>query len=187
MRPHVVRDLMLSSSERSEIALLAAAAAGRPEAVRTLLDRTGSAVYGFVYARVGGNTQAAEDLVQETFVEAMKSAHTFRGDAALRTWLCAIARRRIARYYEAERKEALARAGLHVVEAAGEQVELRDEITRALGRLPAIHRQVLVMKYLDDLTVEQIATEIGRTNVQVQSLLQRARAGLRRALEGTYE
>ena len=187
MRSHPLRDLMLSSSQRSEIALLAGAAAGRPDAVRALLDHAGSVVYGFVYARVGGNAPAAEDLTQETFVEDMKSAHTFRGDAALRTWLCAIARRRVARYYEKERKEELARSGLRVTETEDDQVELRDEITRALAQLPAIHRQVLVMKYLDDLTVEQIAREIGRTNVQVQSLLQRARAGLRRTLEGAHE
>jgi len=55
------------------------------------------------------------------------------------------------------------------------------EMVRALGRLSVVHRQVLVLKYLDDWTVGQIAREIGRTEVQVQSLLQRARDGLRRA------
>ena len=46
-----------------------------------------------------------------------------------------------------------------------------------------MHRQVLVLKYMDDRSVEEIATELGRTKVQVQSLLQRARLGLRRVLE----
>ena len=45
-----------------------------------------------------------------------------------------------------------------------------------------MHRQVLVLKYLDDRSVEQIAEELGRTRVQVQSMLQRARAGLREEL-----
>ena len=67
---------------------------------------------------------------------------------------------------------------------ARDEVERRDEIVRALGLLPAVHRQVLVMKYLDELSVSQIADELGRSPVQVQSLLQRARDGLRRALEG---
>ena len=52
-------------------------------------------------------------------------------------------------------------------------------------RAVSTHRQVLVMKYLDELSVSQIADEMGRSPVQVQSLLQRARDGLRRALEGT--
>jgi len=180
---------MLPDPYAHETELLAAAAAGETTAARALLDDVGPVVYGFIYARVGGDEQAAEDLTQETFIEAVRSAHTFRGDAALRTWCCAIARRRIARFYEAERKQAVARAGLSVIDGAPEPdpVARRDEIVRALGRLSVVHRQVLVMKYLDDMTVEQIAGELGRSPVQVQSLLQRARAGLRKELEGTDE
>lgn len=166
-------------------ALLLAAAAGEPAAVRELLDTVGPVVYGFVYARVGGDEAAAEDVVQETFVEAIRSAPTYRGDAALASWCCAIARRRLARHYEAERRAAVARSGLRAVPEAApaERVEERDEVVRALGRLPSLHRQVLVLKYLDDVTVADIATQLGRTPVQVQSLLQRARASLRVVLE----
>jgi RNA polymerase sigma factor (sigma-70 family) len=104
----------------------------------------------------------------------------------LRTWLCAIAGRRIARYFEAERRDEVVRSGLSLIGAEPDaSIEERDEIIRALGRLPALHRQVLVMKYLDDSTVEEIAAKLDRTRVQVQSLLQRARAGLRREIEGS--
>ena len=168
--------------------LLAAAAGGDTAAVRVFLDAVGPTVYGFVFARVGGDEAAAEDLVQETLVEAIRSAHTFRGDAALRTWVCAIARRRLARHYEAERRQAVAESGLSLLGAVpwdGTEgdLERRDEIVRALGRLPVLHRQVLVRKYLDDWSVADIAAELGRSPVQVQSLLQRARDGLRRELE----
>src|SRR5205823_14859562 len=108
--------------------------------------------------------------------------------AALTTWLCTIARRRLARHYDRERREAVVSSRLHVVGAPDEaeaDLERRDELVRALGRLSPLHRQVLVLKYMDDRTVDDIATELGRTRVQVQSLLQRARDGLRRALEGT--
>jgi RNA polymerase sigma-70 factor (ECF subfamily) len=168
----------------TEAELLLRAASGELAAVRTLLDEAGPAVYGFIFARVGGQAAAAEDLTQETFVEAVRSAHTFRGESALRTWLCAIARRRIARYYESERRQEVVRAGLVAIGSAeDEELERRDEVIRALGHLPAIHRQVLVFKYMEQLTVDEIARELGRTPVQVQSLLQRARAGLRRQLE----
>jgi RNA polymerase sigma-70 factor (ECF subfamily) len=177
---------MLPEAYPDDVALLAAAAAGDGSAVRALLDATGSAVYGFVFARVGGDAAAAEDIVQEIYIQAMRSAHTFRGEAAVKTWLCTIARRRIARHFEAERKAEVARRGISLVGEAptdDDEVERRDEVVRALGRLPAVHRQVLVLKYMDDLTVEQIAAELGRTHVQVQSLLQRARASLRGVLE----
>ncbi|MDQ1515778.1 MAG: polymerase sigma-70 factor, subfamily [Actinomycetota bacterium] len=177
----------------TEIALLAGAAGGDPDAVRALIDSVGPVVYGFVFARVGGDEPTAQDLLQESLIEALRSAPTFRGDASLRTWVCAIARRRLARHYEAERRQAVAESGLALLGGiglagppgtGGDELERRDEIVRALGRLPAVHRQVLVMKYLDDLPVSAIADELGRSPVQVQSLLQRARDGLRRALEG---
>lgn len=168
-------------------ALLRAAAAGQPAAVRELLDTVGAVVYGFVFARVGGDAAAAEDIVQDTIIESIRSAHTFRGEAALSTWVCAIARRRVARHYDAERRDALARTHLEAaprhLPSAAEDVDQQDEVIRALGRLPAVYRQVLVLKYLDDLAVAEIAALVGRTRVQVQSLLQRAREGLRLELE----
>lgn len=178
----------------TESALLSGAAGGDPDAVRAFIDAVGPVVYGFVFARVGGNEPAAQDLLQETLIEALRSAPTFRGDASLRTWTCVIARRRLARHYEAERRQAVAGSGLALLggidglagPAGGErdEVERRDEIVRALGMLPPVHRQVLVMKYLDERSVSAIADELGRSPVQIQSLLQRARDGLRRAMEG---
>jgi RNA polymerase sigma-70 factor (ECF subfamily) len=174
-----------------ERALLVAAAAGQPDAVRELLDTAGPVVYGFVYARLGGNEAAADDVVQDTFMEAIRSAASFRGDAALSTWMCTIARRRLARHFETERREALAASGLRLVRGDAEPseepavaVDQSDEVIRALGRLLPMHRQVLVLKYLDGCSVAEIATEIGRTPVQVQSLLQRARTRLRAELDG---
>jgi RNA polymerase sigma-70 factor, ECF subfamily len=166
--------------------LLARAAAGEPVAVRQLLDGPAAVLYGFVFARVGGDRATAEDIVQETLLEAVRGAAGFRGDSALSTWLCTIGRRRLARHYERERKQDVARSGLTAIEGGGAEpeaadplVEDRDAVIRALGRLPALHRQVLVLKYLDDLSVAEVAEALGRTRVQVQSLLQRARDGLR--------
>lgn len=171
-----------------DAAWLRAAATGDHAAVRRLLDEVGPVLYGYVFARVGGDEEAAADIVQDTFLEAVRGASSFRGDSAVTTWLCSIASRRLARHYEAERRQAEARRGLAAVPDApdGTGIDLvaeRDVVVRALGRLSVPHRQVLVMKYLDGRAVAEIAADLGRTRVQVQSLLQRARDALRAELE----
>lgn len=177
-------------AEVSEAQRLADAANGDDDAIRWLLEEVAPVVHGFLYARLGGDASAVDDLLQETVIEAVRGAATFRGDARLSTWMCAIAGRRVARYYERERRDEVRRANLRLVadptDEVFERAEQRDEVARALGRLPVSHRQVLVLKYLDDLAVDEIARELGRTRVQVQSLLQRAREGLRRELEASH-
>lgn len=162
-----------------------------PVAVRRFLGEVAPVVYGYIFARVGGDQPTAEDLLQDTLLEAVRSAGTFRGDSALSTWLCAIARRRLGRHYQAERKAEATRRGLHLVDGSDQepamQLDRRDELIRALGRLAPLHRQALVLKYLDGCSVDEVAAALGRTPVQTQSLLQRARDALRRHLEDSRD
>lgn len=184
--PHEPRGegMELVEPGHGEAALLRAAAAGDPDAVRTLMDDHMPTVFGFVLARVGGDESTAEDIMQETLIEGVRSAGSFRGESALSTWLCTIARRRIARHWERERRyAAVASVAPPRPEEPHIVIDVRDEVLRALGNLTPLHRQVLVMKYLDEYSVEQIAAEVGRPRVQIQSLLQRARDSLRRQLE----
>ena len=169
--------------------LLALAAGGDSAAAGELLDQTGAIVYGFIYARVGGNEQAAEDLIQATYLEAVRSAATFRGEAALSTWLCTIARRQLAGYFNRENRQRSIERKLRLVDDPQRDASnvpdgsmADDSVIEALGRVPDLQRQVLVMKYLDGLHVREIAMELGRSNIQIQSLLQRGRSSLRREL-----
>ena len=176
----------------NERELLALAAAGDPPAVRWLLDEVAPVVFGFLFARVGGDESRGRGLAPGDAPGGRPGrGSAFRAEASASTWMCAIARRRLARYYESERKAEMARRSLSLVHdgsgAAGpgdDMLERQDEVVRALGRLPALQRQVLVLKYLEDMSVIDIAGQLDRSRVQVQSLLQRGREGLRRELGG---
>ena len=85
--------------------------------------------------------QDAEDALQEILLAAWRGLAGFESRSSLRTWLCAIAKRRLSRHYEAERRAAVIRSGLVAVPDVGaddrsSDVERRDEVTRALGSLP---------------------------------------------------
>ena len=171
--------------------LLLGAASGDPLAARSLLDLTGSTVYGFIFARVGGRVEVAQDLTQTTYLQALRSAASFRGDSALETWLCGIARHHVADYFDSERRRFRLERKLRLVavedvgeeDAAEEAFADGEALIGALGRMAPLYRQVLVLKYLDGLSVEEIAGELGRNRIQIQSLLQRARGALKRELE----
>jgi len=172
--------------------LLLRAASGDPVAARDLLDATGDIVYGFIFARVGGRVDVAQDLTQSTYLQGLRSAPSFRGESSIETWLCAIARHQVADHFDSERRRFRLERKLKLVAVPSDLEEDSTEeafadgeaMIAALGRLMPLHRHVLVLKYLDGLSVEEIASELGRSPVQIQSLLQRARAGMKRELEG---
>jgi RNA polymerase sigma-70 factor (ECF subfamily) len=155
-------------------------------------------VYGFVFHLVGGDRAVAEDLNQETWLEALDGidqCDATRG--SFRNWLFGIARRRVALYY---RRRALAgnatsfsgqfeeSAELGEISVLPkdvlEQVEQRSVVRAAVLLLPDDRRKTLIWKYVEGLSVETIAIRLGRTAKAVESLLARAREQVRGLLRG---
>ena len=72
----------------SESSLIERVAGGQASAVEDFLRLYGSAVFRFVYRRVGERHEDAEDLTQDTFLAAVSLADTFDGSCSVMTWLC---------------------------------------------------------------------------------------------------
>lgn len=144
-------------------------------------------VLGFVHARCG-DRKLAEDLTQEAFVDAIRGRSRFDGRADPVTWVCAIAGRRLADHWRRVARDERRRIRLvHAREDPPEVVawsiaDDRDALFRALGTLPAIQRAALVLHYLDDLPVSEVAASLDRSPHAVESLLARGRESLRVAL-----
>jgi RNA polymerase sigma-70 factor, ECF subfamily len=157
---------------------------------RAWYDRTLPSVYSFVASRCGGQGPLAEELTQQVFVEATRRRATFDGRSDVVTWLCAIARHKLADHYRALEREERRRLRLVVREvtvSAGGDWQLTDErdaIERALRQLPAAQRAALVFRHLDGLGIHEIAGLLHRSDSAVESLLARARATFRAAYEG---
>lgn len=156
-------------------------------AFRAWYERLLPRVYGYVYSRCGRDHDLAEDLVQVTFVEAIRGRAAFDGRSEPFTWLCGIARHKLADHYRRlDREEARGER----LAAQSEQIDLpdeaaavdeRDAIGRALNGLPALQRAVLVFTALDGLSVREAAALIGRSESATESLLHRARVAFREA------
>jgi RNA polymerase sigma-70 factor (ECF subfamily) len=144
-----------------------------------LYDAQVGDLYAFVLRRCG-NVQLAEDLTQDVFVAA---AGQFRDTsvAPAPAWLYQLARNRLIDHWRRRalgvKKHRLAcatDADVRVTDVA-ERVVSAEQLMTALDKLPVNQRAVLVLRYLDEYTVSQIAEALGRTVRATESLLVRAR------------
>ena len=136
-------------------------------------------VCGYLLRRCGDRT-LAEDLTSETFLGAVG------GDGPLTVaWLIGIARHKLVDHWRrAARDERL----LSEPPAAVDPWDAELDAIRAqqiLAGLGAHHRAALTLRYLDDLTVPQVAAALDRTLHATEALLVRARAAFRAAYEGS--
>lgn len=148
-------------------------------------------VYSYIFARTAGNRQLAEDIAQETFAAAWSSLDRFDRKSSFRTWLCAISKNKLREHYRRSiRKETfeLPDAGELAEQDSGfdlEQRVLGNEtrltVLEALGSLNPPYKYALIMKYLDGLSVKEIAAATGRSAKAVDGLLQRAKAAFEKA------
>jgi RNA polymerase sigma-70 factor (ECF subfamily) len=161
-------------------------------------------LYRFALPRVGGDAEAAREVVQASLGKAMRKLAEFRGEAALFTWLCQICRREIADRARAEKRHAQhlvliddrpeLRAAIESIEAP-EEYDLLESYGRAevgglvravLDRLPPRYGDALEWKYVEGRSVEEIGARLGIGHTAAQSLLARARVAFREALERVF-
>jgi len=144
------------------------------------------------------DSSAVADVVQETFLAAARSAGAYDGQrGSLWVWLWAIARRQIALYYRREQSRlrleqarywwgALDTSSIETLQQMGtpvqhlESEELGALVRHSLSRLPADYQVLLLAKYADDASVDQIAEQLQGTREAIRSKLARARKAFRR-------
>jgi RNA polymerase sigma-70 factor, ECF subfamily len=158
-------------------------------AFRRWYDRMVPSVYGYVASRCLGDEDLAQELTQQTFIAAIHGRLRFDGRSDAATWLCGIARHKLADHFRRlERDEARTRrVAVRAIEldTDGEQArwaasDERMVIADTLRRLPASQRAVLTFVALDDLPVAEAARLMGKSFGATQSLLSRARENFRR-------
>lgn len=158
-------------------------------AFRAWYDDAMPRVYRYLVSRCGGDHTLAEELTQQTFVEAVRRRDRFGGRADVVTWLIAIGRNKLVDHYRRHGRDARRHGHLIDLHRAGADLdwdrhEEREAIEAALATLPPEQRLALLFRYLDDLSVRDVAAAIGRSEKATESLLVRARSTFRRAYGG---
>ena len=172
-----------------------------PAATETLIAMYGDRTYRLAI-RIMGNRSDAEEVVQGAFWTVVRRIDTFRGDAALGSWLyritanCAYTKLRVrrARHHASSFDEVSATVdedppSVHdwsaKVEDPALQVELRRVLTVALDTLPEDHRAIVVLRDVEGLSPEEVSQITGLSIPAVKTRTHRARLVLRKWL-GEY-
>ena len=180
----------------------------------TWVDLYGDFLYRFALSRVK-DPAVAEDLVQETFLAALKSQSNFQGRSAARTWLIAIIKHKIVDYFRKQIREQASdkveslsdsmaadpiessfknngkwrhRPSKWVVNPMKiyEQKEFMAVLYRCLSDLPERQAETFMMREIDGLSTEEICKALNISATNSWVMLYRARMWLRQCLENNW-
>ncbi len=177
-------------SQPTDAELLGRVARGDTAAHRALFDRFYARVGAFVRRRVRDDG-LCEEIVSDVFFEIWRSADSFRGDSEVHSWIFGIAHFKAlsARRYHGQLKRAKVvpteTETLHRMADPGdpsEQIENRQQVRRllrAIDLLPEGQRDVLRLAFLEGRSYQEIAEELGISEGNVKTRVNRARARLR--------
>ncbi len=181
---------MKVSPETPDQVLLQEVLRGDLDAFEQLIQRHQGMVYRFLFHFLG-NAADAEDLTQETFLTIHRKLHQHNQALSFRAWMMTIARYLAISH---QRKSVptpldpvMLAAAIHDVCPAPERElllkEAGEQVRTALARLPEVHREILVMRYLLDLPLHEVAEMLNIPEGTAKSRLFKARAELRERLE----
>ncbi|MGE4299119.1 MAG: RNA polymerase sigma factor [Desulfovibrionaceae bacterium] len=169
----------------AEDQLMALVAQGDQKAFRVLLERHQHAVLDYAF-RLLGDTQEARDVAQETMLRVYKAAGSYRAEGTFRAWVMRIARNqcldRLRRPAPLLMDELPEQADTDTPLAVALRTEDAQAVSMAVRELPEAQRTALILRHNEGMRYTQIAETMDISEGAVESLLVRARKGLRRSL-----
>lgn len=185
--------------QESDLALINEALKGSQKAFADLEGRYRSAIYHIVY-KIVRDKETADDLVQETFMKAFSSLHSYRSEYRFSTWLYKIAANSSIDFLRKKRIKALSLD--QEIETGNGKVEIevpdysyhpeqelvrkqqRFTIDEAIESLPGKYKEVIVYRHKDDKSYEEIADLLHIPVGTVKARIFRARELLKKKLRG---
>jgi RNA polymerase sigma-70 factor, ECF subfamily len=186
----------MGSDYQDDLNLAARVAHGDASAFNDFYARYADLIFAFINHLLVGARADAEEIWQDTFIAALRALPGYRGQSRLSSWLCSIARRKVADFHRHQGRISGAMTSLApeqlldlmdsqpLPDEVLQQNVTRARIVEALAGLSADYREALMARYLDGRSVEEIARRLGRSYKATESLLSRGRSTLRELLKG---
>jgi RNA polymerase sigma-70 factor (ECF subfamily) len=154
-----------------------------PEAFRLLVSRHQTALWGYLRGQLG-NEEEASEAAQETFVRAYFSLRDLKKPGSFPAWLFGIANRVVMETRRAnKRRKCAALNEQYSAESPPQPGENRDwEVTAAVGRLPDLYREVVLLRFFSGLSCDEIGQSLGVPLGTITKRLSRAYGLLREIL-----
>ncbi len=179
----------MSSAEAprsAEADLVARLKAGDEDAAHEFFDRYAARIRRFIANSLGADAADAHDVLPETFNALADAIPFFRGDSSLFTFACAIAHRKVLSLIRSNARRARLMRAAPIDEDAS--IPARDaganrEFSRALKQLRPGYREVLILKYVEEIAISEIARILRLGEHAVESRLARARKAIRKSLK----
>jgi RNA polymerase sigma-70 factor (ECF subfamily) len=177
----------LPESEYKEDIVLARASQGDKDAFGELYEHYTERIFNYVYYRTG-NVHDAEDLTARVFQRAMNHIHSYtdRG-VPFSAWLYRIAHNLVANWHrDRSRKQEIPLDDLPILPAKGDhpettlvRTEQKDALLRLIRRLPSERQNLLILKFVENMSNAEIGQVMGRSEGAVKSLYHRTLLSLR--------
>lgn len=176
------------------------------------LEKTRAEMLRFARLQLGNDE--VEDAVQEAIVGALKNAQNFRGEAALKTWMIAILKNKIADILRQRQRRPIPASQMMVDDDTGALPDIFDRrgmwhdsskplrwadpeaaiyssqflaiFDACLNRLPMQQGRVFMMREVVEMETDEICNELGLSVSNIHVILHRARLGLRACLEANW-
>jgi len=172
----------------SEQEIIKKVRAGQTELFGQLVQKYQNKIFGYIY-KIVGHKEEAEDIVQETFIKVYKNLNSFDADRKFSSWLYRISHNEAINYIKKNKRNAelYFEDNDYLFNQLKYEKDLLRELTvkedfnnlkKALAKLPLKYREVIVLKYLEEKSYEEIAKILKQPINTIGTRLRRAKKNL---------
>ena len=174
------------SIDNADIVFIQQFLGGETKGFDELVIRYQSLIYN-ICLKMLGNPSDAEDATQEIFVAIFKGLRKFKAQSALSTWIYRIAINKCRNYRRNRPAEVLTESDLSMHHDPREEMQNRRMVRSLLHELAPHYRAVLVLRYFQQLSYEEIGEILGWSSDKVKCYLSRARKRFKQVYAATME